>query len=360
MRTLSRLVAAALLLVVDAFVAAADAPAPLVKPVAPGGGAVRVRLPMQGKTATGAFKAQIPNPKGKKGATTEITLHVSTMSGGTTVSIQQWKAWGYEVPPDRTGVLPELIITSAQLAPKPAKGRDIEFRILNVKVPLYEAPGGEKGGINNALGIPLSSLTGGADRACEPRVHFADRFIELSAPAAAVKKLNTGEATSSDPQVTTDDKLLPAFIPMTGPLVTFVSVNGQTQYKRTTGKIEVVAAGLNIGGGAITMSVSMARGCGVELDKEVGPTLGKVKELRFGPITGPGVKGQKDFVLKDVTVAISDSEDSSFIWLGSAFVEEHFKDGVYGCAPDGVWRLHGRVKPEHIDDIKNRAPAKKP
>ena len=358
MRTLSRLTAAVFLIVVGAFVAAADAPAPLVKSVNPPGNAIRVRLPMIGKAATGSFKAQIPKPKGKAGEYSDITLHVGTLSGGTSVSIQQWKAWGFEVPADRAGVLPELIIPGAQVAPKPAKGRDIEYKLTNIKVHLYEAGGGETGGINNALGIPLSYLTGNADRAVEPRVHYADRFIELSAPAPAVKKLNTGEITSPDPQITTDDKLLPAFIPMVGTGFSFVSVNGQTRYMRSTGKIEPVVAGLNIGGGSITMSVSMARGCGVELDKEMRPTSGKVKELRFGPITGPGVKGQKDFVLKDVTVVISGSEDHSFIWLGSAFVDEYFKDGVYGCGPDGAWKLHGRVKPEHLDDQKNRG--KKP
>lgn len=353
MLTPSRLTAVALL-VSGALVAGAAEPAPLVKPVTPAGGA-RVRLPMTGKTATSAFKARIPRPKGKSGEAADITLHVGTLSGGTRASIQQWKAWGFEVPENRLGVIPELVIPGAQIAPKPAKGRDVEFRLANVKVSLYEAPGGEKGGINNALGIPLSVLTGGADRAVEPRVHFADRFIELSAPTSAVKRLNAGDPTSPDPQVTADDKLLPAFVPMNGAMVGFVSVNGQTRYTRSTGKVEPVVAGLNIGAGApITMSVSMARGCGVELDKEVRPTSGKVGELRLGPITGPGVKGQKDFVLKNVTVAISGSEDHSFIWLGSAFAEEYFKDGVYGCGPDGGWRLHGRVKPEHLDDQKNR------
>lgn len=353
MHTPIRLAAAALL-VGGALAVAADPP-PLVAPVSPPGTAVRVRLPMLGKTATSSFKARIPEPKGKTGGGADITLYVDTLFSGVTATTQQWKAWGFTVPADRNAVLPELVIPGGQLAPKPAKGRDIEFRLTNVRVSLYEAPGGDKGGITNTLTVPLGALTGGADRASEPRVHFADRFIELTAPAAAVKRLNTGDDKWPDLQSTTDEKLLPAHVPLNGAALKFVSVNGLTQYTRPTGKVEAVAGGLNISGGSpIVMSVSVARGCGVELDREVNPSSGKVKELRLGPITGPGVKGAKDFVLKNVTVAINPGEDHSYIWLTSAFPEEYFKDGVYGCEPDGNWKLHGRVKPEHLDDLKNR------
>jgi len=350
MHTLIRLAAVVLL----GGAALAGAAEPLVKPVAPPGNAVRIRLPMVGKTASCVFKAQIPKPKGKPGEVNEITLHVGTHSGVSS-TIQQWKAWGFEVPADRNAELPELIIPGILVTPKPAKGRDIEFKLTKIKVSLYEAPGGEKGGISNALSLPLSALTGGADRVFEPRVHFADRLIELSAPATAVKKLGTGAEKLADLELTDDPKLLPAFIALNTTAVPFASVNGKTQYTRPTGKTETVTAGLHIGGGsAIIMSVSMARGCGVEMDREVNPSEGKVKELRLGPITGPGVKGQKDFVLKDVTVVISGSEDSSHIWLSSAFAETYFKDGVYGCEPSGAWKLHGRVKPDLLDDQKNR------
>lgn len=98
------------------------------------------------------------------------------------------------------------------------------------------------------------------------------------------------------------------------------------------------------------------------MEKEPGPgeiVPGKVKELRLALLTGVG-KVPKDFVLKDVTIHINDDKSQAFIWLGPRFVEEYFVDGVYGCGSDGVWRLHGRVKVELLQDVKTRAPAKKP
>ena len=368
MFTQSRLLVAALFLTLVAFAGAAD-PLPVVKPVVPGGGSVRVRIPLgPPKAELTQFKAHIPKPKGKKGETIDITVGVSIQPGNPGVSLQQWKAWGFDVPDNRMGVLPELIIPGAQLAPKPTKGRDVEFRITNLKLSIQEVAGGDTAGLTNTIGLSLRELTGGADRAFEPRVYFADRFLELTAPGAAVKKLNAGDMTSPDPQLTADDKLAPGFIPFTTaayPLVVFVSVNGQTQYISAKGDTLPVIGGMASSGMAppgIIMSVNMARGCGVELNKEMGPTTGKVRELRFGLMTGSGFKAQKDLVLKDVTVWISNDESSSFIWLGPAFADTYFKDGVYGCASDGVWRLHGRVKPELIEDVKTRKPVqpKKP
>lgn len=322
---------------------------PLVKPVAPGGGAVRVRLPMIGKTATSAFKAQIPKPKG---GASEVTVYVSTYPGVTT-TIQQWKAWGFD-PANRNATLPELIIPGLDAAPKAGKGRDVEFKLTRIPVSLYEAPGGDKGGISDTLAIPLNLLVGAGGPA-DVRVHFADRLIEFSPKSASVKKLGTGAEKLADLELTDDAKLAVAHIP-TGAFggLSFAAVNGKTQYKRPTGKVENVTAGIDLNGGGILMSVSMARGCGVELDSEKNPRVGVVKELRLGPIAGAGVKGlPKDFVLRDVKVDISDGEDHSHIWLSSEFVEKYFKDGVY--AQDGTaWKLHGRVKPEFFDDQKNR------
>lgn len=346
-----RLVSAAVLASAALFAGAAGAVDPLVKPVAPGGGAVRVRLPMIGKTATSAFKAQIPKPKG---GASEVTVYVSMYSGVTT-TIQQWKAWGFDVPANRNAVLPELIISGVDAAPKAGKGRDVEFKLAKIPVSLYEAPGGDKGGISDTLSIPLSLLVAAGASPADTRVHFADRLIEFSAKSASAKKLGTGAEKLADLDLTDDSKLLVAHIPTNafGGLA-FAAVNGKTQYKRPTGKVENVTAGIDLNGGGILMSVSMARGCGVELDSEKNPRVGVVKELRFGPIAGAGVKGlPKDFVLRDVKVDISDGEDHSHIWLSSEFVEKYFKDGV--LAQDGnAWKLHGRVKPEFFDDQKNR------
>ncbi len=368
MRNLSRLTVAALLAVLGSL-AAADDPAPLVKPVAPAGGAVRVRVPVKEDAETFMqFPALVPNPK-KKGETIPVKVLIDTLPNPGVVELKTWQKWGFEVPPNRVGVLPELIIPAAQIAPKAAKGGDVEFRATNVKLNIVESPAGQPtilGGCD--LWLSLRDLTGGADRAFEPRVYFADKFLELTAPNAAVKKLNAGEAAFADPKATAGERV-PAVGKLGGPIPAFefASVNGFTQYKTPNDKIERVNVGVssisNYSAPGILMTLNTARGCGVEMDKlpangKVEP--GKVKELRLGLSTGPGFKAQKDFVLKDVTVHVNDDKTTAFVWLGPRFAESYFQDGVYGCAADGAWRLHGRVKPEHLEDIKTRAPAKKP
>jgi hypothetical protein len=354
------------LLVACALGSAADPP-PLLKPLAGTSAAPRLRFPTignQNQPADIGFKALIPKPKGKKGEYTEITVLVSPNVGNIGHSIQQWKAWGFEVPADRNGVLPELVLLGAQVgAAKSAKGTDAEFRVTNLKVQLAEAPGGDKGGISNILSVPLSVLTGGNDRGAEPRFHVGDRFLELSAPTKSVRKLDTSDVQLREVFTTADAGLKAATVPMTLTAFNYVSVNGFTQYQRPNGNPERVAGYISIGGGGIDilMSITMARGCGVQLDKEMGPTSGIVKELRFGPITGPELKGQRDFVLRDVKVGLIADESSSLIYIGTRFAERHFKDGIYACGADGVWKLHGRVKPDETDDIKTRiVPKKKP
>jgi hypothetical protein len=350
-------------------VAAAD-PAPLVKPVTPAGAGVRVRVPVtEDKSTFMQFKAQIPKPQGKKGETIDIKVALDTLPNVSKVNPKRWKAWGFEVPGNNMGVLPELIIPAGQLAPKPTKGRDVELRLANVKLLLVEPPGGKEEYEGCDFALSLRDLTGGADRAFEPRVYFQDRFFELTAPGTTVKKLNAGEATSPDPAATAGD-LVPAMGTLNGtqfPLFAFASVNGLTRYTTPAGKMETVNAGVgslsNFPDPGIIMTVNTARGCGVVLEKQPGDgetVPGKVKELRLGFLVGPGFKAQKDFVLKDVTVHVVDDKTQSFIWLGPRFIEKYFTDGVYGCGSDGVWRLHGRVKAEFFEDIKTRMPPKKP
>jgi hypothetical protein len=335
------------------------APPPLLKPVAPGGDAARLRFAAvvpKDQPADAVFKARIAKPKGKKGEYTDITLIVTSLSMPVH-SIQQWKAWGFEVGADRVGVLPELVLTGAQTnAPKTAKGRDAEYRVTNLKVPLYEAPGGEKGGVTNVLTVPFSALTG----AGETRFHVGDGFLEFTARGA--RKLATSDQPLGEVAVTNDATLKAATVPMTGPAFNYVSVNGFTQYQRSNGTPERVFGVLSVGEGGsdIMMSVTMARGCGAQLDKEAGPTTATVKELRFGPITGPDLKGQRDFVLRDVKVYINPDESQSVVWFGTGFVAKHFKDGIYAQDQNGAWKLHGRVKPEETDDVKTRIVPKVP
>jgi hypothetical protein len=246
----------------------------------------------------------------------------------------------------------------------------VEIRITNVKVKIEERPGGGNEFFGCDFALSLRDLTAGADKTFEPRVYFADRFFELTVPGAAVKRLNSGDIASPDPGATAGD-----FVPAVGtlhgavyPTFAFASVNGLTKYTTPTGKTETVNVGVssltNYPVPGIVMTVQTARGCGVELAKvpRDGETVdGKVKELRLGLLTGPGFKVQKDFVLKDVTVQVDgDDKSQSFIWLGPRFIEKYFTDGVYGCGSDGVWRLHGRVKAEFLEDIKTRTPPKKP
>lgn len=362
----ARSLLAVLLAAVGAAVGAAEAPPQLVKPVVPARAAVRARIPIAEDQRTAMqLKAQIAGPKGKM---IDVTVLLESLPQTGTVSLKKWKEWGFEVPADRVGVIPELIVAAAQVAPKPAKGRDIEVRLANVKVNIVEPPGG---GDANAfeLFLSLGGLTGGAERRFEPRLHFADKFLELTVPATAVKRLSAGDATSPDPQATADDKLVPAVGTMQAngyPVFAFASVNGYTRYT-AAGRVEAVNVGVsstsNYAPPGILMTVNTARGCGVEMenlpgDGEIVP--GKVKELRLAVLTGAGLRAPKDFVLKDVTVHVNSDRSQPFVWLGPRFVEEYFADGVYGCGSDGVWRLHGRVKPAFLEDTKTRTPPKKP
>ncbi len=362
---------ATLLAAVAALAPAADPP-PLVKPVAPTGTAVRVRVPIvEDKNTFAQFPATIPKPKGKKGETVAVKVLIDTLPNHGIVGLKTWQDWGFEVPANRIGVLPELIISGAQVAPKPMKGRDVELRLTNVKVTITEPPAGQEavfGGCD--LWLSLRHLSASADATSEPRFYFADRFLELTAPGATVKKLNAGDATSPDPRATAGE-----LVPVAGPLklnalsfpvFAFSSVNGRTEYTSTTGKLEKVnvrvSSVTNYPEPGILMTLGTARGCGVELEREpkVGETVsGKVKELRLGFATGDGFKAQKDFVLKDVTVQVTDNKSESAVWLGPRFVEAYLTDAVYGCGSDGAWRLHGRVKADLLEDIKTRMPPPK-
>jgi hypothetical protein len=367
MRT--RFVALALFATVGT-VGAADIPAPLVKPVTPTGTGVRVRVPVaEDKGTFMQFKAQIPKLQGKKGEMIDVKVALDTLSYMGKVNSKRWKAWGFEVPANGAGVLPELVIPAGQLAPKPAQGRDVELRLVNMKLLVVEPPGGQDEFEGCDFALSLRDLTGGADRAFEPRVYFADRFLELTAPGGAIKKLNTGDAPAPDP-ARPRGELVPALgtLNAAAPATfAFASVNGLTRYTTPTGKGETVNVAVavlaNYPEPGIVMSVNTARGCGVVLEKQPGDgelVPGKVKELRLGFLVGPGFKGQKDFVLKDVTVHVVDGKSQAFVLLGPRFVEKHFTDGVYGCGSDGVWRLHGRVKAEFFEDSKTRMPPKKP
>ena len=369
----SRFIPVACLLALCAFGAAADVPpAPLVKPVVPAASAVRLRVPViEGARVPAQLKAMIPKPQGKKGETIDVKVLIDTLPSRSLVGLNTWKNWGFEVPANRIGVIPELIIPAAQLAPANPKGRDVEFRATNVKVNIVEPPAGQDAVFGKCdVWLSLRDLSGGAGKGgCASRgLYFGDKFIELTALAATVKTLNAGVATLPDAQATAGD-LVPVVGTMnaTGMVVfSFASINGVAQYMTSTGKMEPVNAGVssvtNYPVPGILMTLNTARGCGVELDKQPGEgetVTGKVKEFRLALLTGAGFKSQKDLVLKDVTVNVNDDKSRAAVWLGARFVEEYFTDAVYGCGTDGVWHLHGRVKAELLQDIKTRTPPKK-
>lgn len=368
MRTLSRPTAAACLLAAGALVASADDPAPLVKPIAPPTNSARVRVPIaEGEGTFVQFRAQFANPK-KKGETTSAKVLLDTLPNPGRVGLKTWQDWGFEVPANRIGVIPELIISAAQLPSKAGKGGDVEFRVKNVKVQIYEPPAGQSAVFGDCdLWLSLRDLTGGADKTFEPHLYFADKFLELTAPNAVLKKLPTAELPVPDPKATAGE-LVPAFGAIGADTAfAFASVNGLTQFKTPTGKVErvnvVVSSITNYSAPGIVMPVSAARGCGVEMEKlpAGGKAVpGKVKEFRLGLATGAGFKAPKDLVLKDVTVYVLDDKSGAVIGVGPRFVEEYFTDGVYGSASDGGWRLYGRVKPELLADVKTRTPPKKP
>jgi hypothetical protein len=380
MRALVRFTLPVLLVAVAAIAPAADDPVQLLKAVTPGTGSVRVQIPV---ATTGMFtdsqlKGQVPKAKGKKTDVVDVTIAFDTLPGKSNVSAKKWQSWGYEIPANRIGVLPELIIPATQLAPKVSKGRDVEVRIPSVSLEIIDPPAGSDQVFGSDLYIRINDLTKNADRAFEPRYYFGDKTLELTVPSTAIKKLGTGDEPPAEPGVDPDKSLVIVSGPMNAsrgtPGFAFASINGLPQYKTPDGKTEMVNVGVSSNTnwpGGIIMTIGVARGCGVEIDKDAkdltgtGTTFetmiakGKVKEFRLGFMTGPGFKAQKDFVLKDVTVYVDKNNSGHFVWLGTKFFNEYIKDGIYSCGSDGAFKTLGRIQPEFLLDIKTRMPPPK-
>jgi hypothetical protein len=360
------------------LVAVASAEDPLLKPVAPPSTSVRVRVQFGTENAyTGSqIKARVPRAKAKGGDLIDATVAFDTLPGKGAVSAKKWKSWGYEVPANKVGVLPEIVIPAAQLAPKSPKGRDVEVKFPAIALEIVDTPGDSDLVYGSDLYLRLSDLTKNADRAFEPRFYFGDKFLELTAPRGAVKRLDTGDGTPPEPAASADDKLVPvagAMMVRGSPVFAFASVNGLPQYKLPDGKMQTVDVAVSSNSnweGGILMTLGTARGCGVEFDDgktatgigagfETMIVKGKVKEFRLGFRTGTGFKDQKDLVLKDATVYIDKANSGHFVWLGSKFVGDNLTDAVYTCGSDGGWKLLGRAKPDALQDVKTRTPPKK-
>lgn len=356
-----------------AVLSAAQDPAPLLRPVVPGPDRVRVRIATSEEK--GGFlhlAGQVPTANGKKGETVDIRVAFEVRPGRAVVAAKKWQNWGYEMPANKIGILPELFISGVQLAPKPpGGGRDVEVRFGGLRVEIVEPPGNADTVLGCDLLVSLSDLTKQTDRLYEPRLYLVDRFLELSVPAGAVRRLGTETGLAADPGVNPDPKLVPAMIPTAtrGPAVfSYAAVNGQSIYRTPDGKeqpVNVMVSSTTRSPGGIIMTLGAARGCGIEIEKgkdiagkgtsfETNMARGKVKELRIGLQAGEGFKSHRDLVLNDVTVWVDKNDSDHMIWLGPEFLRAQFKDAVYGCGLDGAWKLYGRVMPERLLDVKMR------
>lgn len=347
-----------------------DAPAPLLKAVVPTGSNVRVRVPViEERMTTMQFKGKVPGARAKKGEMIEVNVGIENLPGPSYVSAKRWQSWGYEVPPNKIAVVPELILLGLQVAPKASKGFDVQIKMPAMRLEIIEPPGGVETVRGCDIFLSLKELTRNTDRTYLTRFYFQDKFFELTAPAGAVKRLGSGDEPPPEPATTADAGLVPFACPMrAGPLFAYCSVNGLTQYKTAAGAVEMVNAGVsstNDWPTGVMMTIGAARGCGVELDqttdeKGLGATFetrvlkGKIKELRLGAMTGPDFKSQKDIVIQDLTVWVDKSNSGHFMWLGPRFLDTYFKDQVMACGPDGQWQLYGRAKFDILEDIKLR------
>ncbi|WP_439623850.1 hypothetical protein [Gemmata sp.] len=358
-----------------AVAAAAQEPGPLLKPVVPPSSGTRVRVATSEEDPVFYhFAARVPDPKNKD-KSFDCTVAFDSLPSKAMVAAKKWKEWGFEVPANRTATLPELVVRGVQVAPRTTRGRDVEVRLVNLKVEIIEPPkDGDKVLLSDLL-LPVNELTKGADKAFEPRMYFGDKFLEFTVSTGVVKKLGTGDdGPLPEPAVSPDKDLLPFAGPTVSyqgtPAFAFASVDGQQKYKLPDGKTETVNVGLSSTMNwpeGVLMTLGTARGLGLTVEdakdlKGLGAGFdatvarAKVKEVRLAVLTGSGLKVPKDLVLKDLTVIVDKSNSQHFVWIGTRFLDANVTDAVYGCDSYGTWRLSGRVKPELLMDPKTRTP----
>lgn len=358
MRRLSRLAGFAAVLG-SAALFAADGPAPVLKPAAPPGGQLRVRVPLaEGKEKTLRLKARVADPR-KKGETIDVTASLHTL-GRTMVSQKMAKKWGYEITND-TVTFPEVILPGGQLSPKPTKGRDAELKVANLKADAVVVPGDTTDlvpGFGTDIVLALPDVVAVLGRQAEPRLYFTDKFLDLNAPPAAVKRPGTGGDPEPEPVSAAEPGLTLFAAPMTnraGTVFAYCSVNGQETVKTPDGTVHPVNAGISSptpGEPGLVVSAGTARGLGLNYD-EAKPLV-TLNELRFGATGGPGLKANRDIVMKNVPAVIDTTASHPYIWVGYVFVTKHFPDAVLTTTPDGVTRLHGRIDPTLLVDPKTR------
>jgi hypothetical protein len=375
------------LLFTAALVAAADEPAPLLKPIAPAKGQLRVRLPVTptGLGTTMKISGKVPAGKKRqdKGELIEVVIASDTLPGPSFITSKKLESWGYEVPKGaKEFVLPELWIPAAQIAPKPDQqtGADVLVRVTNLKFTVIELPASTDGTIYfSDMSLTATTLYQGAEKAMEPWFSFADKFQEMTVPEKNVKRSGTNALAVPEPTISSDAKLVPAYSPtvMRGgqPIFAFASINGHDSYKTPAGEvipvIVAVQSTTNTADG-VMMTMGLARGCKVELDQAAAGEVtigadsksqfirGKIKELRLAVNTGPGMKTVKDLVIRDLEVSVDKNLSPGYMLIGQKFIDAYYADAVYTYGGDG-WKLHGRINPDMLFDIKTRKPdPKKP
>jgi hypothetical protein len=353
--------------------AADEPPPPLLKPVTPAGAQqLRVRLPVTpGSPKTMSFNARL---KGKKQSEMiDVTVALDTLPGKSYVTTKKLQSWGYDVPKDKEFLLPELTFTAAQIAPKPMKGHDTAVRLTNIKLTVIDTPASSDDTVYLCdLSLSATTLYLGNERAMEPRISFGDKFFELTVPTTIAKRPGTEDAQLVEVTASADTKLVPVYAPIVTragiPVFGYAAVNGQDAYKTADGKsvpVSVAVSSITNVPSGVVVTLGLARGCKIEMDQTaagLGATgvdtksefiPGKIKELRLAVNTGPGLKTVKDIVIKDLAVLVDKNQSEGYMLLGQKFMDEFFADAVYSGTGDG-WKLHGRLDPALLFDIKTR------
>lgn len=388
MRFRSRLAVSVIAVVILAALMPAADPPPLLKAVTPAGGALRVRAPVTpGFPNPMTFTtAQVPNGKAKsKMADAKVAWEV--LPGQSYVTLKKLESWGYEPGKSKEFILPELHLSVTQIAPKPTKGSDVVLKIPNLKLVVIDNPASKDDTVHMAdISLNVTTLFGNAERTFEPRISFADKFLEMTAPAAwAAKKPGTDAVMAPEVSATANDKLLASVAPtmnrvipsdnpaMAGrgmPVFTYAAVDGQDFYKTPDGKtlpVSVAVSSISNMPSGVMVTLGLARGCKIEFDAAAAGEAalgvdaksafvpGKLKELRIGMTVdvGKGKKEQRDIVVKDIEVKVDKNISEGYVLIGQKFMDAYFADAVYSHAGDG-WKLHGRTNPDLHADIKTR------
>lgn len=383
MRAVGRFALCGLTVVLAFASSAADDPPPLLKVVTPTKNQVRVRIPMDGGVHdVSQIRAQVPSKKKKQQQQQpkqpeliDVTVAISSQPGQCHITAKKLRSWGYDAVARKEFVLPELLIPASQIAPDAKQnGRDVLVRLTNIKLQVVEVPAAAKDSIYTCdFSLTTTELFKAAERTMEPRLAFKDKFLEFTVNANAVKRLGTSDMAGMEVTADPSSMLVPAIGPMIvrngRPVFAYASVNGIESYKLANGTVVPVdvriVSVVNWDPG-IVLSIGLARGCKVEMNQEGNGEVGigvdantvmipgKVAELRLGFYTGANYKVQKDFVLKDIKVVVDKNASEGFVWLGRKFIAKHFKDGVYAAGSDGAWKMHARLDPETLFDIKTR------